>query len=95
MSRMQLPEQPPRLGQSIPNPTNGEVMIPYSLAASGHVSITLYNGLLQQVGAVVDEEESAGAHMARLDASALPHGAYYYRLHAGSVNLTRQIVIVR
>ncbi|HVX91242.1 MAG TPA: hypothetical protein VHC20_06505 [Candidatus Paceibacterota bacterium] len=35
------------------------------------------------------------AHTPRLDASALPPGAYYYRLHAGSVNLTRQMVIVR
>ncbi|MBS1914459.1 MAG: hypothetical protein JST22_20890 [Bacteroidetes bacterium] len=84
-----------RLGQSIPNPTSGEVIIPYSLAASGHVTIALYNSLLQQVATVVDGEEPSGPHTARLDASALPPGAYYYRLHAGTVNLTRQMVIVR
>ncbi|MBS0171505.1 MAG: hypothetical protein JSR62_14235 [Nitrospira sp.] len=84
-----------RLGQSIPNPTSGEVIIPYSLAASGHVSITLYNSLLQQVATVVDAEEPSGPHTARLEASALPPGAYYYRLHAGSVNLTRQMIVVR
>ncbi|HVX91244.1 MAG TPA: T9SS type A sorting domain-containing protein [Candidatus Paceibacterota bacterium] len=83
------------LGQSIPNPTSGEVMIPYSLAAGGHVSITLYNSLLQQVATVVDAEEPSGPHTARLDASALPPGAYYCRLHAGSVNLTKQMIIVR
>ncbi|MBS0171753.1 MAG: hypothetical protein JSR62_15500 [Nitrospira sp.] len=84
-----------RLGQSIPNPTSGEVLIPYSLAASGHVTIALYNSLLQQVAIVVDAEEPSGPHTARLEASALPPGAYYYRLHAGTVNLTRQMVIVR
>ncbi|MBS0171757.1 MAG: T9SS type A sorting domain-containing protein [Nitrospira sp.] len=84
-----------RLGQSIPNPTSGDVLIPYSLAQGGHVSIALYNSLLQQVATVVDGEQPAGSHTARLDASALPPGAYYYRLHAGTINLTRQMVVVR
>ena len=47
---------------------------------SGHVQMTVYNILGQQVAMLVNKEMTAGSHTVDFDASNLTSGIYIYRI---------------
>ena len=75
-----------------PNPFRQRVTIEYRVPAPGHVRLTVYDVLGRELAVLVDEQQSAGSHSAKLDASSWPSGVYLYRLEAGSQVTTGRLV---
>ena len=68
------------LNASYPNPFNATTVIPFDLAASGNVSLKVYNLAGQLVETLVDGDMSAGHHSINWDASSVASGIYFYKL---------------
>jgi Secretion system C-terminal sorting domain len=83
------------LDQNYPNPFNPSTSIRYELPSAGFVRLSVYNLLGQEVAVLVNQDQSAGAHEARFDASTLPSGVYLYRLSTGSFSDTKRMTLVR
>ncbi len=84
-----------RLTQNYPNPFNPTTTICYSLPVRSAVTLAVYNTLGQQVRILVHQEQSAGDHEVKFDASALPSGVYVYRIQAPYFSSTRKCVLAR
>jgi hypothetical protein len=75
------------LGQSYPNPFNGQVVIPFALAQDDEVELAVYDVLGQRVAVLVEGWRTAGPHEVRWDVRAhesLASGVYFYRLQNDS-----------
>ena len=84
-----------QLDQNYPNPFNPTTVIPFSVAATGPVSLSVYNVLGQEVVTLVDEQLPAGNYTADFRADGLPSGVYLYRFKAGSTVVTRKMLLLR
>ena len=83
------------LGQNFPNPFNPSTMIPFSLPASGHVVLKIYNLNGEEVAVLIDRQLAAGRHELRWESGELKNGVYFYRLQMGTLSQTRKLVVMR
>jgi hypothetical protein len=88
------------LEQNYPNPFNPSTMIRYALPEGGPVKLTVYDVAGREVALLVDEVQPAGTYEVRFDAAAvrrggLASGVYFYRVHAGTFNVTRKMLLVK
>jgi hypothetical protein len=83
------------LSRNYPNPFNPSTTIRYSLPKAGNVKLTVYNILGQEVVTLVNEFKEAGVHTVNFNASELNSGLYIYKLHAGSFNQTRKMMLIK
>ncbi len=89
------------LDPSYPNPFNPQTVIPFRLAATGHVKLALYDARGRLVVELADETLPAGAHEVRwngqgADGRAMPSGTYLARLvTADGVVQARTMTLVR
>jgi len=81
--------------QNYPNPFNPTTMIRYALPAAGRGRLVVVDLVGREVRVVFDGEQPAGERSVLFDASTLPSGAYYYRLEAPGVQLTRKMLLLR
>ncbi len=84
-----------RLDQNYPNPFNPATTIAFSLPQAGHVHLTVYNALGQQVAVLLSETRPAGRYEVRWDAVRLPSGIYFYRIAAEDFVAFRQMVLIK
>ena len=88
------------LGDAYPNPFNPETSIEFSVPATGHVEMVVYNAAGQQVASLVDRKLSAGSYRTTwdaLDASGerVASGVYFYRMQAGDFADTRAMTLLK
>ncbi len=85
------------LDAAYPNPSTGDVTVPFLLAEATHVRLAVFDVLGREVAVLADEFRPAGPHTVTLDGSNLPSGAYFYRLDvAGAASSqTRSLTILR
>ncbi|MEW6510840.1 MAG: S8 family serine peptidase [Bacteroidota bacterium] len=83
------------LAQNYPNPFNSSTTIRYGLPMRSQVTLTIFTALGQEVATAVREEQEAGYHEWRFNASRFASGVYFYRLTAGAYTQTRKLVLVR
>jgi photosystem II stability/assembly factor-like uncharacterized protein len=88
------------LAQNYPNPFNPTTEITYGIPAAGHVTLTVYNALGQEVLRLVDVQQAAGRYSARLNGLdgrgvALSSGVYYYTLHAGEFVEIKKMLLLK
>ncbi|MEM7035434.1 MAG: T9SS type A sorting domain-containing protein [Bacteroidota bacterium] len=83
------------LGQSYPNPTAGEAVIPFELPAVMNVKLSVVNVYGQEVAVVTEGELSAGAHVSRVDTKELATGVYFYRLETDNNVVTKRMVVTK
>ena len=84
-----------RLFQNYPNPFNPTTTIRYDLPRPGHVTLTVYNVMGQEVALLISAEQGAGRHAATWDAAGLASGAYVYRLRAGAYSEARIMLLLK
>jgi hypothetical protein len=83
-----------------PNPSMGEVLLPYEIANPGWARIDIFDPLGRQVGSVVDSWRQAGRWQAAWngrdrDGRLVPVGVYSVRLRIGSESQTKRVLRLR
>ena len=78
-----------------PNPSRGAVTVPYLTPAAGRVRVSVVDLLGREVAVLVDADEPAGAHEARLPAGRLAAGVDAVRVAAGEATRTARLTVVR
>jgi hypothetical protein len=83
------------LEQNYPNPFNPTTVIQYALPVAGHVKLTVYTTLGEEVAVLIDEEQEAGYRSVTWHAASIPSGVYLYRLQAGGFAEARKLLLVK
>ena len=68
------------LSQNYPNPFNPVTNLEFGISKLGFVSLKIYNMLGKEVATLVNANLNPGTYKYNFDASALPSGAYFYKL---------------
>ena len=77
-----------------PNPTSGLTQLPYQLQSPAVVSLAVYDITGRRVAQVLDgQPQSAGSHLAELNAAGLAPGLYTCRLVVNGTALSRQLSV--
>ena len=80
--------------QNYPNPFTGRTTIAFRIADPAKTTLEVIDLLGREVAVLVDQELSAGSYNVQFDATGLSGGMYLYRLMAGDVVRTRQMIVV-
>jgi|GEM_PF-456134 len=83
------------LSANMPNPFTEATTISFDLARSEEITLSVLNGLGQEIAVIATGRYDAGHHEVRWNAEGTAGGAYYYRLRAGGVTETRGMNLVR
>jgi hypothetical protein len=84
------------LTQNYPNPFNPTTTIEFAVPQNGRATIKVYNVLGQEVATMFDGEVEAGRiNKARLNASHLPSGMYFYTLRSAGKVETRRMLLMK
>ena len=84
------------LRQNYPNPFNPATTIEFSIAATSHVSLVVYNILGEKVETLVNENLNAGQHSIVFNASShLASGIYIYQLRAGNMVVEKKMTLLK
>jgi hypothetical protein len=84
------------ISQNYPNPFNPSTNIEYMLPKSADLRIEVYNSIGMRVAVLVDQQQSAGFHTVRFNASSYSSGMYFYRLVAdGNVIETKKMLLIK
>lgn len=88
------------LEQNVPNPFNPETVITFSLPASLHTTLEVYNLSGQKVATLIDGDLAGGSHSVVWNCTSTnggraASGVYLYRLTAGKTSMTRKMLLVR
>jgi hypothetical protein len=78
-----------------PNPSDGVATLPFEVAQTTTVRMTVYDVLGRQVAVLVNEEHAPGRYQVPLDVSRLSAGVYLYRIRMGGFQATRKLTVVR
>jgi hypothetical protein len=83
------------VAQNYPNPFNPSTSIEYGLPKSAFVTIAVYNSLGQEISRLTNEQQVAGVHRISFNGSGLASGIYYFRISAGELSRTQQMVLIK
>ncbi|MGE3800308.1 MAG: S8 family serine peptidase [Candidatus Kapaibacterium sp.] len=81
------------LGQNVPNPVEGQTVIPYELSREAKVRLTVTNSVGEEIAVLVDGVVSAGEHITVFTTTGIPVGRYFYHLEIGGSRETRSLLI--
>ncbi len=84
-----------RLEQNFPNPFNPMTRIAFELDRAQWTVLEVYDILGRRVEVLVNEERSAGRHVATFDARGRSSGMYIAVLRTGGTSLARTMVLVK
>lgn len=83
------------LSQNYPNPFNPTTTIQYDLPKNSDVSLTIYNITGQKVSEFNQENQPAGSHIFKWDATQVSSGIYFYKLTAGDFTATKKMMLLK
>ncbi len=83
------------LYQNYPNPFNPSTLISYQLPANIFVTLKVFDILGREIKTLVNEQQNAGNHSLRFNASSLPSGVYFYRIQAGHYNDIKKLLLLK
>ena len=87
--------------QNYPNPFNPTTTIPFTLAKSGKVTLSIYNVLGQKVRTLLNNEiSSAGTHVVKWDGldntgSRAASGVYFYKIQSGTFSAVQKMILMK
>ncbi|UCD37566.1 MAG: T9SS type A sorting domain-containing protein, partial [Fidelibacterota bacterium] len=83
------------LHPNYPNPFNPATTILFDVPAGGHVTLTIYDLLGNEVVRLVDQDMSPGRKSVAWNARALSSGVYFARLEFADRQLTRKLLLMK
>jgi len=84
------------LNQNYPNPFNPATTISYQLKNTSNVKLTIYDINGREIETLVNQDQIAGPHSVKFDATKFASGVYIYTLKAGaSFKQSRKMLLVR
>ncbi|MBN1996247.1 T9SS type A sorting domain-containing protein [candidate division KSB1 bacterium] len=83
------------LEQNYPNPFNPVTNIQFQIPKDGHVTISVYNSLGEQVATLVDGNMKSGMHRITFDAAQFSSGIYFYSIITDGFSQTKKMMIVK
>jgi hypothetical protein len=83
------------LAQNHPNPFNPTTSIQFGLVNAGHVTLTVYNVMGQEVARLVDGQMTAGTYSVTLDGTSLSSGIYFYSLEADGFRSLKKMSLMK
>lgn len=94
------------LAQNYPNPFNPTTKIIFSIpatrltarqdfASTTKVTLTVYDVLGRKITTLVNELKSPGVYEVIFNAENLASGVYFYKLHSGSFNLVKKMILLK
>lgn len=83
------------LSQNYPNPFNPQTSIDFVLAATGNVTLDVFDVSGAKVASLVDGVKSAGRHTVSFRADGLASGVYFYRLRGNGFSEMRKMVLLK
>ncbi|MEK7728248.1 MAG: T9SS type A sorting domain-containing protein, partial [candidate division KSB1 bacterium] len=88
------------LEQNYPNPFNPETAIKYQLAKPGHVRLSVFTSLGQEVRRLVDRSQGAAFYVQSWDGrddagNVMPSGVYFYRLESGNFTAIKKMIMMK
>ena len=83
------------LHQNYPNPFNPVTLINFDIPQNGNVKLTVYDLTGREMSVLVNEFKNAGSYEAAFDGSFLASGIYYYRIEAGSFEVTKKMSLIK
>ncbi|MCU0331805.1 MAG: choice-of-anchor B family protein [Ignavibacteriaceae bacterium] len=72
------------LAQNFPNPFNPNTRIKFTIKNPGFVTLKVYNGIGQEIIALVSEEKTEGTYEVNFNALGIPSGIYFAKLSSGN-----------
>ena len=83
------------LGQNYPNPFNPFTTIEYSLPATCHVRLEIYNQLGDLVETLVNKEQMTGNYRLQWRPQDLASGIYFYRLKTKNFTKVKKLIYLK
>ena len=85
------------LDQNYPNPFNPSTKIKFSIPVEtgNQVSLRIYDALGREVAVLVNQKLNPGIYLVDWDASELPSGIYYYKLHSEGYLQSKKMVLIK
>jgi len=88
------------LAQNYPNPFNPTTQITYGLPKEGHVTLTIYNDIGQEVARLVDGNQQSGRYAVQFSGTdnrgvTLSSGIYYYSLRSSGFADIRKMLFLK
>jgi Secretion system C-terminal sorting domain len=83
------------LFQNYPNPFNPSTTISYVLPKSGDVVLKVYDNLGREVKVLVNQYQTAGMHLIKLNASNLSSGVYFYKIVSGNYVAVKKMILLK
>jgi hypothetical protein len=80
---------------SSPNPFNPATTLRFTLPASGHTTLTVYDLAGRAVATLLDRNLEIGAHVVPFDGSHLASGMYLAALESGNYRLVERLLLVK
>jgi hypothetical protein len=81
--------------ENYPNPFNPDTWITFNLPQAGHVTLTVYDILGQQVATLLDEQRSQGRHTVLFKGSDYNTGMYIYRLSHNTQTISGKMLLAK
>ena len=83
------------LSQNYPNPFNPSTTIKYQLPQMSYVTLRVYDILGREVTTLVNETKQTGYYSVEFNAASLSSGIYFYKITAGSLTISKQMILVK
>ena len=83
------------LDQNYPNPFNGSTTIPFRVAVSLDLKLTVFSEEWQPVTVLFDQRPNPGFHQTNFNAGGLPNGDYFYMLEGGGYKQIRKMKLIK
>jgi len=81
------------VGSIRPNPTGGKTTIEFRVSEPMEIGLTVHTSDGREVARLIDGHRDPGSYSVEFDASGLPGGTYFYRLHTPRGTSTGTIVV--
>lgn len=81
--------------QNYPNPFNPVTKIKFNISNKSRVRITIYDLTGKLIETIADSEMLAGSYEAIWDGSRFASGVYFFSMQAGSLSLTKKMILLK